>query len=426
LEAVQCASAGLKCVTVLNRGTYGDLDEVRALLDRTVRKDIKETLDVSTALLSQWSTGKELIPEHHLATLVDSLVERPEMKQQELLRLLLMLWLERVERDATVAEPKRRWLASSAGLAKRTMERALTLIEEEPLSKSSGRTLREFPHSFYPLAIICGDKREQSESRISRADFGAVSPSPAEFRWLCSLGLRQDVELYGDKVFVLETYEQLRERFGQKHLLVVGSPGSNHLARRCLLGRPKTGWLHAAPIFRFNLPQSVLQKIEEFVESLDGLRPRELVGKQAEEQTERAMKNWLRYLFAGGILDPTHTGHWVHGLDLNLARDYGLVTIARNPFSESRDTPYLCVMVAGFHLFGTAHALKMFGNPEKTFSKHPYGGVVKVHIDTTLPFAKRFDDATPEWDDPAGYALEDIIERMNKMKTGLVSWNGRR
>jgi hypothetical protein len=66
-------------------------------------------------------------------------------------------------------------------------------------------------------------------------------------------------------------------------------------------------------------------------------------------------------------------------------------------------------MVAGFHLFGTAHALKMLENPGKTFAKHPYGGVVKVNINTALPFAKRFDDATPEWDDASGYTLDDLV-----------------
>jgi len=108
--------------------------------------------------------------------------------------------------------------------------------------KTKSRTLQDFPHAFYPMAIVTGDKREDSESRITVGDFGAVSASPAESRWLLRLGLRSDVEIYSDKVFLLQKPEELRERFGEKHLLVIGSPGSNHFARLCPLSPPLRGF----------------------------------------------------------------------------------------------------------------------------------------------------------------------------------------
>ena len=255
---------------------------------------------------------------------------------------------------------------------------------------------------------------------MTAGDFGAVGASHAELRWLCDLGLRNDVELYGDKVCVLESTEELKERFGKKHLLIVGSPASNHLARRCLLFPSKRDWRPAAAIFRFNLPQHTLQKIEKFLESLSGLRTKQLVGKRADEGTEKDMKNWLHYLFTGGILDPTNTHYWVRGLDLPNSRDYGLITLGRNPFSDPNDQSHMCIVVAGFHLLGTAHALKMLANAMENFKRHPLGGVIKVSIDTGLPFAKRFDDSTAEWDDRVGYGIDDLRDRLKKMLVDLA------
>ena len=392
----------------------GITEEVQALLGEN-RKETAARLDVSTGRLSQWSTGAQLITEPHLASLVDHRVKQPDLKDKELLRLLLLLWQERIREDDK--DSKRRWAPASRDLALRAIERALKLTaDRSPAVKSSDRTLCDFPDSFYPLAIISGDKREDSESRITAGDFGAVSASHAEFRWLCQLGLREDVELYGDKVFVLESAEQLKARFGDKHLLIVGSPGSNHLARRCLLASPRAGWRPAAPLFRFNLPQYTLQKIEAFLETLHDLRAKQLVGKSGEESTERDMKHWLHYLFTGGIIDPTHTHHWVRGHELPPNRDYGLITLARNPFSDPSGESRLCIMVAGFHLLGTAHALRRLATPER-FEHHPLGGVIKVSIDTGRPFAKRFDESTADWDDEIGYKIDDFRERLNIMQT---------
>src|SRR5262249_55722445 len=212
-------------------------EAVRALLERGSRQELAKDLGVSQALLSQWASGKELITEAHLAKLVDRVTAGAEgTKQAELLRLLLLLAGERTDRaleaEAANDSDRRRWTETSRALMHGALGLGLGLALKTMAGaeKASGRTLCDFP--FYPLAIVSGEKREQSSSRITAADFGAVSASHAEFRWLAALSLRADVELYGDKVFVLETAEELRERFGKMHLLIVGSPGSNHLARR--------------------------------------------------------------------------------------------------------------------------------------------------------------------------------------------------
>jgi len=397
------------------KGDY--LAEIVKLLGEN-RKETKETLDVSSGLLSQWATGKELITEPHLARLVNGLPLDSDAKQLEFIRVGLLLWHERVNRDASLAPDKRRWNTDARILANAALERAMsTLSQRGHATRTSGRTLRDFP-SFSPLAVISGDKREDSVSRISCADFGAVSPSHAEFRWLPSLGLDSSVEIYGDKMFVLEDADKLKKRFGEKHLLVLGSPASNHLARRCLLSRQNRvkGWQPAAPLFRFNLPKFVLQNIESFISSVAGMTAKELVAKQDDQSISSNMKAWLHYLFTGGILDPSGGPHWLRGFDLNSQRDYGLVSLARNPFSDPSRKPFMCIMVAGFHLFGTAHSLKILSNADKAFEKHPFGGVIKVDINNGLQFASRFDESTAEWDDPKGYDPVQVRDGLMKLK----------
>ena len=384
------------------------------LSNHGTRKDIAKKLGVSEALLSQWLTGTEVITEPLLAKIVQEMtVGSHEEKQEKYLQLFLLLAQLRIERSSR--REKERWTEDSQRMAFRALEQGVAAVRPS-VRKWTGRTLCDFPDSFYPLTIISGDKREDSESRITAGDFGAVSASTAEFRYLTKLGLRHDVEIFGDKIFILENLDELKARFSQRHLLVVGSPGSNHLARRCLLGPPKAGWLPAAAPFRFNLPQFYLNEIEKFLESVRILGAKGLVGKRADDTTEKSMKHWLRYLFAGGIIDPTNTGFWLRGFMIPDTRDFALISLARNPFSAPED-PYMCIMVAGYHLPGTAHALRMLAQPQENFVRHPVGGVLKVLIDTGLPFAKRFDLSTAEWDDPNGYSIVDLKKNLAEMRT---------
>jgi len=271
------------------------------------------------------------------------------------------------------------------------------------------------------MAVITGDKREESESRITAGDFGAVSASPAECRWLQRLRLRHDVEVFGDKVFVLENVETLKRRFGEKHLLVIGSPGSNHLARRCLLPQPSPGWTHAAPFFRFNPRPNILRHIENLLQDLREFSPKQLVGRSADQQIERELKHSLHGLFTGGILDPTYKDLWIRAEDVPPNYDFGLVSLARNPLAEP-GSGFLCVMVAGFHMFGTAHALGMLGQPAgsgEVFDRHPLGGVIKVAIDTRRPFGDRFDDSSAEWDTESEYTIEHMRSGLKEIQAAL-------
>jgi hypothetical protein len=282
---------------------------------------------------------------------------------------------------------------------------------------AGGATLQDFPHAFYPLTVVTGDRRETSRSRINEADFGAVSASPAETRWIGELELRRDVEFLTDKVFVLESADQLRERFAKRHLLVVGSPGSNHLARRINLVRPIPGWRPATPIFRFNPPQSTPQEIEAFLDSLKNRRALELPVLQVEEQTERQVKHWLRFLFSGGIIDPSYEFK-LRGVVKPPNVDFGLVSLARNPFAE--DDRFFVILAAGFHMFGTAHAVRMLGKRER-FDQHPFGGVLRVTMDLGLSFAVRFDQSKADWDTRSEYSKQQLLDGLTRILDGDAS-----
>lgn len=378
-------------------------------------ESIASQLGVAASAVSQWRTGKELCPKPWLARIVTEFVDGTEAEKRGLLiRLFLLHELGSLDK---AQQAKQRWTPEAKALASAAIQDLQTLLNrKEPIRsiKTSGRTLCDFPNSFYPLAVVSGDKREDSGNRINLADFGATSASPAEARWLLRLDLKKETEFYGDKVFMLESVAELKERFGKRNLLVVGSPGSNHLTRRLLLSPPAQGWRRGVPVFRFNLTQFYFQEIENFLGKLRGRNPQQLVGEKGNPETAAQVKFWQRFLFTGGILDPSYHGKWVRSVEIPQGRDFGLVSLARNPFSEEDDR-FVCILAAGFHMFGTAHSLRMLSDPQN-FNDHPLGGIVRVNMNMAHPFAKRFDESGGAWDDDSAYSVEKVKLGFQKLR----------
>jgi hypothetical protein len=381
---------------------------------------LARTLGIAAPTVNEWlkSDGSKPADVYLVRLVHEMLALSPDAKAALVAELLVLSQAQRLFDDKRWTE----WTARDPG-ANQIAAAALQLLErvpsrrQTPGRKTSGRTLEDFPESFYPLVIVEGDKREQSESRISAADFGAVTASPAEARWLAQLQLREDVEWLTDKVVILENIAQLRKRFGRRNLLIVGSPASNHLARRLHLGKPLPGWRRAAPIFRFNIPQDVLMEVEDFLESLAPLNQKQLVGKQADPATERQVKQWIRFMFTGGVFCPTG-GDDLRAIDMRPNRDFGLITLARNPFADSDE--FVSILVSGFHMMATAHAIRLLSEPTN-FEHHPMGGVIRVRLDEQQPFGLRFDGSTAEWDteEKSNYTvaqLEGDLQRLHKLE----------
>ena len=391
------------------------LDEsLSALLKKTKKSnaELAKDLGVSQATVGNWLAGRDQPGRPNLAKIVLKYGPTDRSAKKRCLAQLFVLQEEaRTEKD----EEEKHWAPDAKELALETLAFVRSRLKSVKVSKKkgAGRTLVDFPGAFDPMVVVTGDKREESDTRINVGDFGAVSASPAETRWILKLGLSEDTECFGDKVFVLEDVEQLRRRFGRKNLLVVGSPGSNHFARRCLLRQPLPGWRASMPLFSFNFRQDRLWDIENFLEGLSDKNLRQLVGIQADPKTKTDLKNWLHSLFGGGIIDPSNRGYWVSGEDLRSGVDFGMVSVGRNPFAE--DDEYVCIFAAGFHMFGTAHAVGMLCD-RGNFEKHPLGGIIKVTIDVGQPFCQRFDNTEGVWDrEPQScYEISELLAELER------------
>jgi hypothetical protein len=75
--------------------------------------------------------------------------------------------------------------------------------------------------------------------------------------------------------------------------------------------------------------------------------------------------------------------------------DFALISLAPNPFSTAKNHDYVCIMVAGIHGPGTAHALRALA--EDDFRDHPFGGIIEVEIDQFEDWPTRFQNASWRW-----------------------------
>lgn len=286
------------------------------------------------------------------------------------------------------------------------------------------RTLSDFPHAFQPLTIICGDRREDPPR--TRGDVFAYSVSIVDLTYLLELGLRGDsATIKSDKLFAWMDDERLEREFGNTNLLVVGSPSVNLAARR----------INTQAVFQFAFDQEIkawerqlrntkelndrqyLRKFWQIARNSEWARDPEALGLDSliagdEEDSlasrERAKKvarmakellkgnkaaYWMNRFRKPGFLDPVDGV--VHGLYTREDNDFGLISLARNPFSKNKD--FVCIFVAGIHGPGTAHALRLLGGQEH-FENHPFGGVIEVELDLfNKDVPNRFENVHWEW-----------------------------
>lgn len=304
------------------------------------------------------------------------------------------------------------------------------------------KTLDSFPEDFKPLIIVTGDRREIPPQ--SKGDLLAYSVSSTDVMYMNHLNILPDEEftdhglVVSDKQFVEESEEVLQERFGSTNILVVGSPAVNLLARR----------INDQCLFRFAISENAKIELEEqydfiddnidddydlfiYNQCLEGIfdsktilaryidllpnidRLKTKVNKIVPEfKTTKICKNIkthrrpTRYLMhkldIPGIFDPT--SGTVRGKRLGPNVDYGLITITKNPFSDTDE--YSLVYVAGVHGPGTALGLKKLAEKD-AFTMHPLGGVFDVHLKKQAVYFERILSSDEMWETP-GYRIEDV------------------
>lgn len=270
--------------------------------------------------------------------------------------------------------------------------------------EAKDRNLANFPEAFYPLLVVCGDRRESPQKDWS--DLFADSMSPLDLTFLVRLGLRpvtlmpdgseQKTLIFSDRLFASADESQLRKTFSSVNLLVIGSPKVNLLARR----------VNFSSLFRFTLKRTDEARIlHERLEKEELLRQTNLVQafaimcqttphtaldenqrrdlglsrKQVDELLElgadllgqATISEALEMFYPTGISDLAKRYHWTRHSD---AEKLGFVSLAAHPFNPER----VCILAAGLEGVSTAHCLKSLVHAKKAYAEHPFGGVLTV------------------------------------------------
>lgn len=262
-------------------------------------------------------------------------------------------------------------------------------VEEEvklPVLAGLGyKTLLDFPYAFTPLVVVVGDKRESTPK--TAGDLFAYSASPADLSKILNLNLPRDTEIVSDKVFVNSEKEYLLRRFGKQNLLVIGSPASNLLARR----------INSTAIFRFAIENRTMRYVDSIHERIQEIKnqPAKLQEFASDTSNRESLSHWMNHLRKAGFLDPTKrfaTTGFVTPED----RDYGVITLCRNPYTLDGEAKTVSILVAGVHLPGTLQAMSLLSKPSEAFKSHPLGGIIAVNL-LSPEWGDRVMQALPEW-----------------------------
>ncbi len=372
-------------------------------------------------------------------TSIDELVTAHKRKDPELTKFLYPITLSNVQKEVDTQLPSHK-------------------INTNNLSNQGEkymRTLRGFPEEFSPIVIVTGDRREIPP--VSKGDVLAYSVSNTDIMYMNFLH-KQKLDLnsalvLSDKQFVTDSDSELAQKFGNTHILVIGSPAVNLLARR----------INEQCSFRFSISDETKKELQEqddlcnefifdeedlyiYHQCLEGILDEDSIVSRfteldphMDELREKARKiipvfkktkicrdlhaipRPFKYLMhkldKPGVFD-TLSGN-VRGEALGPYRDFGIITITDNPFSQ--DDKYSIVYVAGVHGPGTALGLKMLSD-KAYFNNHPFGGVYDVKLSRFATYFEKIQKSVVRWDTPGYEELDYIDNPVNHRKmTAFVS-----
>jgi hypothetical protein len=305
------------------------------------------------------------------------------------------------------------------------------------LREGMSPNLANFPDAFYPLVVVCGDRRERPQKDWS--DLVASSMSPLDLTFLLRLGLKpittmpdgskQKTLIFSDRLFASADDNQLRNTFGSANLLIVGSPKVNLLARR----------VNFSSLFRFTLKRThQARNFHKLLETTELLRQANMVQAFAimcrksphtrltEDQrrdlglSRKDVDDLLKLgrellgdltisqasemFYPTGISDVVKRYHWTRPSD---SQRLGFVSLAAHPFNPER----ICIFVAGLDGVSTAQCLKSLAHARKAFAEHPFGGVLTV---TYRDSRREPQDALYRVEPPA-YTPNKIMASLNEM-----------
>ena len=254
----------------------------------------------------------------------------------------------------------------------------------------------------FKLTVVVGDRRERPPE--TPGDLFAQASSTRDLTWLFSLGLPESTVLWNDKVINATSHEaKMPEYVSARHLLVIGSPFCNLLART----------INKICFFPFNIDLEYVARIEYHESVIRGVHRKEKDLEDLLQQLGTPYNEWIMKLRGNGLVDPIRNQHDV-GAQHGHNTDYATISFCRHPYSLRHRT----VFVAGLHLPGTMASVKALATPN-FFAKHPFGGILKIKIPEG-EWYERLMRCDVEWFTPA-YTVAEYSEALKKYLSGVRS-----
>ena len=372
----------------------------------------------------------------------ERLFDKSDPLHEAILAIWLVKWLELwAKRSQRGPGP----ISRSPDRLSAAMNQVASLLGvRDRLAPTTIPDLADFPAGFEPLAVICGDRREDPAE--TKGDIFVRQLAVTDIKYLSSLGLPQGTLVYSDKLFELRNRDFLKKTFADKHLLVIGSPAVNLAARE----------LNECCVFRFHLPNDVAEWWDRFRSERLGKKQANLfweISKVLEHTASRvsapvgveldvsklihnALREllddssrlhnalpstvreefsddglhvplidlarkiltdrrgllrppsyWMDMFRKPGIFDPAEGVIQADKASQHENNDFGVISVGRNPFAEE-SSGYATILAGGIHGPGSAHAVKTLS--ERDFAERPLGGVIEVTVDTVnKPWGER-------------------------------------
>jgi transcriptional regulator with XRE-family HTH domain len=267
-------------------------------------------------------------------------------------------------------------------------------------------SLEDFPNLVPgPWTVILGDRRERPVQGLG--DVIGLSASSSDFMFIPQLGLPPETTVVqSDKSVLVATDRSLRELM-KTNLLIIGSPAVSLAARKVLR--------EVGATFLFNIGDDAYTREQNLYEKVAPPPDRVVQEKSLSRRDIRGERDELLATFRqNGFVDPVDCRS-IRGRAIPQHKDYGMVALARNPWSEQ----HIACICAGVHGGGTAAAVQLLASPQRSFKERPWGGVFWVNMPELVPWEKRFDNLIPKWEThaykPKKYlnSIAELIQRVD-------------
>lgn len=241
-------------------------------------------------------------------------------------------------------------------------------------------------HGLQVQTLIMGDRRNEPASHVS--DF-ALQVSISDLFFLAHL--RCPMQIWFDKLVVVNNTSLVPRAFTDHDVLMVGSPAVNLASR--LVNR------HAA--FRFYINRN----IDRLESALAKHGPNLARSLHRDKKTRAAIAKVIDGNRGQGFIDPLQPGV---SHRTRVASEKGILTFAPNPWNSDK----LVILAAGQGGAATAASLQLLAR-DTCFHDRPLGGVFEVNDLRELDRSVQFEHLDPQWV-TRGYDFDKYLDAASK------------